>query len=240
MTAVALGVAAAATFVPALRAARSSTVEALADAARPPRRSGWLIAISARLPVSLLLALRVAARRPRRVALAVASIAITVSGIYFALVLNAFLTTTPPAEYGEAQVELLRQVLVVVMVVLACLAAVNAIVITWATVVDNRHSSALARALGATPGQVSVALATAQLLPALAGGVLGAFPGGFALFHAIMALTGGDSDRATLPRLWQLRAVVLATGLVVAALTALPARLGGRRPVAGTLQAEHT
>ena len=66
VTAVALGVAVIATLVPAVRAARTSTVHALADAARPPRRTPWLIAISARLPVPLLLGLRVAARRPRR------------------------------------------------------------------------------------------------------------------------------------------------------------------------------
>ena len=239
VTAVALGVAVVATVVPAVRAARSSTVNALADSARPPRRTGWLIAISARLPVPLLLALRVAARRPRRVVLGVVSIAITVSGIFVALVLNTFLTTQPPARgYDDAQVELLGQVLLVVMVVLLSLAAVNAIFITWATVLDNRHSSALARALGATPREVSAALAAAQVLPALVGAILGVFPGGFALFAAINAITGGDSDRATLPSLWQLLAVVLATVLVVAALTAVPARLGGRRPVTETLQAE--
>jgi ABC-type lipoprotein release transport system permease subunit len=239
VTAAALGVAAVATFVPAVRAARTSTVNALADSARPPRRIGWLIAISARLPVPLLLALRVAARRPRRVVLGVVSIAITVSGIFVALVLNAFLTTQPLAGgYDAAQAELLSQVLLVVMVILLSLAAVNAIFITWATVLDNRHTSALARALGATPREVSAALAAAQVLPALAGAILGVFPGGFALFAAINAITGGDSDRATLPSVWQLLAVVLATVLVVAALTAVPARLGGRRPVTETLQAE--
>jgi ABC-type lipoprotein release transport system permease subunit len=239
VTAVALGVAVVATVVPAVRAARSSTVNALADSARPPRRTGWLIAISARLPVPLLLALRVAARRPRRVVLGVVSIAITVSGIFVALVIDAFLTTQPPASgYADAQVELLRQVLLVVMVILVSLAAVNAIFITWATVLDNRHSSALARALGATPRQVSSALAAAQVLPALVGAILGVFPGGFALFAAINAITGGDSDRATLPSLWQLLAVVAGTVIVVAALTAVPARLGGRRPVTETLQAE--
>jgi putative ABC transport system permease protein len=239
VTAVALGVAVVATIVPAVRAARSSTVDALADAARPPRRTGWLIAISARLPVPLLLALRVAARRPRRVVLGVVSIAITVSGIYVLLVLNAFLTTQPlAAGYDHAQVEVLRHVLLVWTVILLSMAAVNAIVITWATVLDNRRSSALARALGATPREVSAALAAAQVLPALVGAVLGVFPGGFALFAAIIAITGGDSDRATLPSLWQLLAVVLATVLVVAALTSVPARLGGRRPVTETLQAE--
>ena len=239
VTAVALGVAVSATVVPAVRAARSSTVNALADAARPPRRTGWLIAISARLPVPLLLALRVAARRPRRVVLGVVSIAITVSGIFVAVVLNAFLTAQPlPGGYDDAQVELLRQVLLVVMVILLSLAAVNATFITWATVLDNRHSSALARALGATPGEVGAALAAAQVLPTLAGALLGVFPGGFALFHAINAITGGNSDRATLPSIWQRLALVLATVLVVAVLTAVPARLGGRRPVTETLQAE--
>jgi putative ABC transport system permease protein len=239
VTAVAVGVAVVATVVPAVRAARSSTVNALADSARPPHRTGWLIAISARLPVPLLLAVRVAARRPRRVVLNVVSIAITVSGIFVALVLNAFLTTQPPASgYDHAQVELLRQVLLVVMVILLSLAAVNAIFITWATVLDNRHSSALARALGATPRDVSTALAAAQVLPALIGAILGVVPGGFALFAAINAITGGDSDRATFPSLWQLLAVVAGTVLVVAALTAVPARLGGRRAVTETLHAE--
>ncbi|MEW9533799.1 FtsX-like permease family protein [Microbispora sp. NPDC049125] len=232
VTAVALGVAVAATLVPAVRAARSSTVDALADSARPPRRIDWLIAISARLPVPLLLALRVAARRPRRVLLAVVSIAITVSGIFVALVLNAFLGTQPLAGgYDDAQVGVLRHVLLVWTVILLCLAAVNAVVITWATVLDTRHSSALARALGATPRDVSAAMAAAQVLPALAGGILGVFPGGFALFAAINAITGGDGGRAPLPSLWQLLALVPATVLVVAALTSVPARLGGRRPV---------
>lgn len=233
--AVALGIAVIATLVPAVRAARSSTVGALADSARPPRRVGWMIAMSARLPVVLLLASRVAARRPRRVVLGVLSIAITVSGIYVLLILNAFLAGPLAGGYGEAQIAVLRRVMLVWTVILLCLAAVNAIVITWATVLDNRYSSALARALGATPRQVGAALATAQVLPALVGAILGLFPGGFALFAAINAITGGDGDRATLPSPWQMTAVVLATVLAVAALTAVPAGFGGRRPVAEML-----
>jgi putative ABC transport system permease protein len=180
--------------------------------------------------------LRVAARRPRRVVLGVVSIVVTVSGIYVLLVLNAFLATQPlVGGYDDAQVEVLRHVLLVWTVVLLSLAAVNAIVITWATVLDNRHSSALARALGAAPREVSTALAAAQVLPALVGAILGVFPGGFALFAAINAITGGDSDRVTLPSLWQLLALVLGTVLVVAVLTAVPARLSSRRPVTETL-----
>jgi hypothetical protein len=57
--AVALVIAVLATFVTAVRAARTSTVRALADSARQPRRSTWLIGLSARLPAPLLLALQV-------------------------------------------------------------------------------------------------------------------------------------------------------------------------------------
>ncbi|MEV4518277.1 FtsX-like permease family protein [Dactylosporangium sp. NPDC049525] len=236
VTAVALGVAVVATAVPAMRGARTSTVSALADAARPPRRTGWLIALSARLPVPLLLALRVAGRRPRRVVLAVASIAVTVGGIYVLLVLNTFLSEQAGLRaYSEGQVTVLRHVLLVWTVILLCLAAVNAIVITWATVLDNRHASALARALGATPQELTVALAAAQVLPALLGAVLGVFPGGYLLFATIIAITDGDDDKATLPAPWQLVTLILATVLAVAALTAVPAHLGGRRPVTETL-----
>jgi hypothetical protein len=75
---------------------------------------------------------------------------------------------------------------------------------------------------------MTVALAAAQVLPALVGAVLGVFPGGFALFAAIIAVTGGSGDRAMLPSFWQMSAVVVATALVVGVLTAVPARLGGR------------
>ncbi|MFG1925632.1 FtsX-like permease family protein [Cryptosporangium sp. NPDC048952] len=238
VTVSALGVASLATVVPAVKAARASTVDALADAARPPRRTGWAIRLSARLPVPLLLAVRVAARRPRRVVLGMVSVAITVSGVFVALVLDAFLRGQPLViGYDAAQVGQLRRVLFVVMGIVACLAAINAIVLTWATVLDNRHTSALARALGATPRAVSAALAAAQVLPALAGAILGV-PGGLAFFALIMAATGGDSDRASWPSPWQTLALVLATGLVAAVLTAIPARLASRRPVANSLRAE--
>ena len=233
VTAVALGVAAIATFVPAVRAARTSTVHALADAARPPRRTPWLIAISARLPVPLLLGLRMAARRPRRVVLSAASIFIAVTGIVAVLAARAQLDHDAELVGGtDPTSDRFNQVMLVITVSLVALAAVNAIVVTWATALDARHSSALARALGATPHQVSTGLSAAQVLPALVGAVLG-IPGGLALFAAL----GGGGDGVG-PPLWQLLAVVPVTVLVVAALTMIPARLGARRPVAEVLQSE--
>jgi ABC-type lipoprotein release transport system permease subunit len=233
VAAVAVGLAVAATFVPALRAARTSTVLALAGSARAPRRTAWLIALSARLPVTLLLGLRVAARRPRRVVLAAAGIAITVSGTVAVLAARTDLNDSGASTLDPARVERLNQVLLVITITLLGLAAVNTIFVAWATALDARHSSALARALGATPQQVSAGLSAAQVLPALVGALFG-IPGGLALVAVV------DPDPATpIPPLWQLIAVVPCAVLAVAALTALPARLAARRPVAETLRSEH-
>jgi putative ABC transport system permease protein len=166
--------------------------------------------------------------------LSAAGIPITVIGIVAVLAVRVQMDqdaglvggTDPATERGN-------QVLLVITVALVTLAAVNAIFVTWATALDARHSSALARALGATPQQVSAGLSAAQVLPALVGAVLGV-PGGLALFAAL----GGGEDGVTGPPSWQLLAVVPGTVLVVAALTTIPARLGARRPVAQILQSE--
>ena len=93
---VALGVAILATLTPAVQAARTSTIDALADAARPPRRHELLIAVSTRLPVPLLLGVRLAARRPRRVALGALSVAVSVAGIVAILIEHAPASAGPP------------------------------------------------------------------------------------------------------------------------------------------------
>jgi hypothetical protein len=173
VTAVALGVAAAATFVPSVRAARTSTIRALADSARAPRRSAWIIALSARLPAPMLLGLRMVARRPRRVVLTTLSIAITVSGVVAALAAHLDVAadqTDPTSPFDSSKADRLDQVLLVITLTLVALAAV------------------------------------------------------------------GDSGM-TAP-LWELALVVLATVGAVATLTAIPATVGARRPVADVLRSE--
>jgi len=235
VTAVALAVAVAATLVPALRASRSSTIHALEGSARPPRRWAGLIALSARLPIPLLLGLRVAARRPRRMVLAVASIAVTVAGIVAALSAHAQLDAQegPAASstFDQLRADRLNSVLLTITAMLVMLAVVNAILIAWATVLDTRHASALARALGVTPRDVSAGLAAAQALPSLAGAVLG-IPAGLALFSV------ATPDDAPNPPLWALIALVPATAVAVALLTSIPARLAARQPIAAALVAE--
>jgi putative ABC transport system permease protein len=233
VVAAALVVAVAATVVPAIRGARVSTVGALQEAARPPKRRGLVTGLSARLPVPLMLGLRLAARRPRRTMLSAASVTVTVAGLVAVLMAHARFDARPGGNgvLPNPMVDRVSQVMTVLTVALVVMAAVNALLITWATVLDARRSSALARALGVTPGQVSAGLAVAQMLPALAAAIVG-IPAGIGLFAA--ARNGGGA--LTYPPAWWLAAVVLATPLIVGALTVIPSRLSARAGVASVLQ----
>ncbi len=233
----ALAVSLAATLAPAIRAARTSTVDALNDVARPPRRRGALIRISSRLPVPALFGLRLAARRPRRALLSAANVAVTVMGVVAVLSFHADvdskLSTASSLTAGglsDPVVARDEQMLEVITITLIVLAALNAIFTTWATVTDARRASALMRALGTRVSQVSTGLVVTQVLSALPGAIVG-IPLGLLLFHA--AVHGGTQA----PAPW-LAGAALATLLAIVGLTLVPARIGARQPVAEVLQAE--
>jgi putative ABC transport system permease protein len=232
---VALVVALVATLVPAIRGARTSTVSALADAAWQPRRRAGLIALSARLPVPLLLGLRLVARRPRRALLSAASVAVTATGIVAVLAFHATVhlrTAGLSHGLGNPVIDRDQQMLTILTVVLVALTVLNAVCAAWATVLDTGHSSALARALGASPGQVTAGIAAAQVLPAVPGSLLG-IPLGIGLFAAAAQGAG-----VVVPPAPWLAAAVLGTLAAIAVLAAIPARVGARRPVSPILQAE--
>ena len=230
-------VALAATLLPAIRAARSSTVDALNDVARPPRRRHKLIGLSNRLPVPALFGLRLVARRPRRALLSAANIAVTVTGIVAVLAFHAYAdgrlsgaSAVTATGLSDPVINRDEQMLTVITVMLVTLAVLNALFTTWATVLDARHSSALMRALGARARQVTSGLVVAQVLSALPGAILGV-PLGFGLFTA--AVHGG----ALPPKSW-LVATVIGTLIAMASLTVVPAQLGTRQPVAEVLASE--
>jgi putative ABC transport system permease protein len=235
VVAVAVAVALAATLVPAIRAARTSTISALAGAARTPRRRRGLIAASRHLPVPLLIGLRLVARRTRRALLGAASITVTTAGIVAVLAFHVTASRKLGAVtsgLSNPVIDRDEQMLLVLTVVLVTLTVLNAICAAWTTVLDTMAASALARALGATPRQVSAGIAAAQVIPAVPGALLGV-PLGIALYAA-----AGHSGRTTAPPAWWLAAAVLGTVLAVAALASVPALAGTRRPVAEILQAE--
>jgi putative ABC transport system permease protein len=228
-TVVALAVAVLTTLGPTVRALRTATVTALADSAHQPKRRPWLNGLSAFLPTPLLLGLRLIARRPGRAVLHTWSIAIMLIAATAVLLIHA----QPVRSYGlgspdlgNVQAEQGRHVLLAVTIALAALAAVNIITITWTTALEARPAMAVARTLGATPGQITAGLSTAQLLPTVPGVVIG-IPLGI--------LVSGD---VVMPPAWWLLAAALASLLVTAALTALPARMASRRSVAQTLSLE--
>jgi hypothetical protein len=230
-------VALAASLIPALRAAHGSTVAALNDAARPPKRRGALVRLSSRLPVPALFGVRLIARRPRRALLNAANIAVTATGLVAVVAFRAFadskLSGASPLTAGGLSNPVINrdeQVLTVITVALVALAALNALFTTWAMVRDARRSSAVLQALGARAGQVSAGLVIAQVASALPGAILGV-PLGLALFK--ITVHGGTTPPAT----W-LAAVVLAVLAAVAALTVIPAAVSARHPVAPVLQAE--
>ena len=233
----AVAVAAAATLIPAVRAARMSTVAALASVTRTPRRQAWLLRISAWLPVPLLLALRLIGRRPRRTLLSAASFLVTATTVVAVLSYHATLRVdmTLAGPFGGAPDPMrarMSTVMLVVTIVMGILAAVNAIFTTWATVLDSRHLSAIVRVLGATPRQVVAALSAAQLLPAMAGALLG-IPAGTELY----AVVQGSGPRGTPSAVWLLF-TVLGVLLVAAGLAAIAALASTRQGTAGVLQAE--
>ena len=235
---VALVVALASTLVPAIRAARMSTVSALADTPRLPKRRDSLIRLSRKLPVPALFGLRLVARRPRRAIFSAASIAVAVMGLVAALAIHAavdikFSHFGRSGELVSPDVLRAEQVLTAITISLVILAALTVIFAALATVFDARRASAVTLALGATPQQVRAGLVMAQVVPALPGAILGV-PLGIGLFKI-----AGHGLNGLPPVLW-LVAAVLGTVVLVAALTIVPARIGLRRPIAEMLQAEAT
>jgi putative ABC transport system permease protein len=228
------------TLVPAVRAARMSAIRALNDTARTPRRRAGLIGLSARMPVPLLLGLRLMARRVRRSLLNAASLAVTAATIVAVMHYHATVGKVStnsaglgpwsgPPEPANARIGAVMLVITVAMVVLA---GAGTVFITWATVMESRHFSGVVRSLGATPEQTVAGLTVAQLFPALAGALLG-IPAGAAIYAAVQ--NGGPQGS---PPAWWLAAMVLAMVVGVAALASIPARLNAGHPVAEALAAE--
>ncbi len=225
VVALSLAVAIMATLVPAVRAARQSTLTALNNSARPPRRNVALTALSTHLPPTLLLGVRLVARRPRRLVLSVFSVAITTSGLVAVMIVQK----RSAAWSLGPQVARATSIITVMLIVLA---AVNAVFIAWSTALETRAPTTLARALGATPAQITGGPALALLLPAVFGAMLG-IAGGIGIFDAARNGPG----HTTLPSTLSLMAMVVSTGILVAILTCIPTRISARRPVADMIRA---
>lgn len=223
------------TLAPTLRAIRTSTLRALAGSPRPPRRTA-LTTLSLRLPAPVLLGMRLTARRPVRTLLHAAGIAATATAAMALLAFDAQPTQAdnlgpsalPDPANGQA-----GHLLLAVTAALILLAAVNVTVIAWTTALETRHTQAIARTLGATPGQVTAGLSLGQVLPALPATLAG-IPAGLGLYDI------NSAGPMTTPPAWLILTTAAAIVLAVAALTAFPSRIAARRPPAQVLSSETT
>jgi ABC-type antimicrobial peptide transport system permease subunit len=229
-----------AAWIPSIRAARTSTTSALADSPRIPKRRPLLVAVAAHLPVPLLLGLRLAARRPRRILLTLVSVAITTTTIVAVLSVRAHEGLAPnvsPRQFSipyNPNTANTDSVLLVITVVLVILAVVNALVITWATSVDSRKPLGVSRALGATAEQLSGGLSSALLIPAVPGAIAG-IPLGL-----LFVTAASHGSRATTPSAFWLTGTFLCVVAAIGVLSAIPARIEARRAAIYVLESDIT
>ncbi|WP_225847645.1 FtsX-like permease family protein [Streptomyces sp. HPF1205] len=210
---------------PAVRAARTSTVSALADPAHLLTHHPHLNAVTAYLPTPLLLGIRLLARRPGRAVLAAVGTAATTLMVTAVLTFHAVLDAAPAAErFGpiEVRTEQTGRVLLAVTLALVALSTLNTVLLGWSTAVQARRALTIARTLGATPGQVVTAFCVAQLLPVLPG-IAAGVPAGLLLYWFF-------SPSMVMPPATWLLGAALATVVVTGALSALPAWAHTRSP----------
>jgi ABC-type lipoprotein release transport system permease subunit len=120
---------------------------------------------------------------------------------------------------------------------LVLLALVNAVLVSWTSALDNARNTALFQTMGTTPAQVTAGLTVASLLPACLAVALG-IPLGFVVFNAAAA-SAGTGDTSPTPSAAGLLALLPATLIVVAALTAVPSRIVAcQQPAAEVLRTE--
>jgi putative ABC transport system permease protein len=216
---------------PAIRVARTPTVAALAGrGGRELTHPAGLTGLAGALPVPLMLGLRLAARRLRRAVLTAAGVAAVAAVIAGLLCWHA----QPQLASLSWRTQYTYHAIVAITVALVALAGLDAIVIVWSTALDARRSLAVARAFGATPGQVTAGLVLAPLPAAAAGAAMG-MPIGLGLYWLVSS-AGAQMDAT--PPAWWLLAAGAALVLGVAVLGVIPARWDARRPVAPILDAE--
>lgn len=223
------------TLITSSRTLRASTVAALENLPRRPRRRGALIALSSRLPTPALLGLRLVARRPQRSLLTAAGIAVAATGLVAVLLAIARLHADRTHLAGgltDPNAARLDHVMLMLTVLLTALALVEIIFVSISTTIDAQVTLAIAQALGASPAAARAAVAVALALPALVGAAVG-LPAGVELFDSL----NHSADTTPVPTLG-LAAVLTATVLAAAGLAAITARFASHHGIVDVLQTQ--
>jgi putative ABC transport system permease protein len=246
VAAVAFAVVLLATVRPALRGIRDTTLRSLASGARPPRRrAGRIGRIAARsgAPLTAVLGLRSARRRPGQLLTNATGLALGVAMIVVALGLHASLgllkaerAVSGHALNGLGIDSLYGQVRMIVLGtagLLLVLGTINAFIVAAFAARDSARNHAAMRAVGATPRQTVTTLIVSQLGACLWAVAIG-IPLGLGLWSLI---EGGDLPRVPVSGA-SLALLAVAVPVAFAAIVSIPARLLARRPVAPLLTYE--
>jgi putative ABC transport system permease protein len=220
------------------RSTRFSVLHAIqAGTPSPAPRSCLARAIAgAPLPLPLTLGLKDLLARRHRARRLASAIAVTGAAIVFALSMQASLDARPAGKASDVPTEL--PVLVYTLdAVLLVITATTLIAVVLLSVRERVRDYGVLKAVGLTPQQLTSSLVSAHTALALLA-ALASIPIGLALYIAVYNIAGGDSkDLVLAPWSW-LALLPIATPLIVAGATSLPARLATRIPTAEALRYE--
>ena len=230
---------------PAVRGIRHSTLRSLQSGARRPKRPARLARLAARvgLPVTGVLGMRSAWRRPGRLFTNAAGLALGIAMIVVAIGLTRSLDllVVRPVNPGDALsgaavdalYEQVRAIILGTAGLLLVLGTINAFIVAAFAARDSARNHAVMRAMGATPRQTAATLVVSQLgACALAIGV--GIPLGLGLWQL---MAGGDLPRVGVS--WTaLLALLAAVPVAFAGIVSVPARWLARRPIASQLMYE--
>jgi putative ABC transport system permease protein len=220
------------------RSTRFTVLQALASAAPSPAARSRLARAVARAPLPAPLALGLKdllARRHRALRLA-AAVAVTGAAIVTGLSMQATLDARPTGEPSDVTDEL--PILVYTLdAVLLVITATTLVAIALLSVRERIRDYGVLKTIGFMPRQIASSLVSAHAALALIAALV-SIPIGIALFRAVYAIAGGDSDDLVIAPWWALALVPIGTLLLVAGATGLPARLATRIPAADALRYE--
>ena len=220
------------------RSTRFSALHAIqAGTPSPVPRSRLVRAITgAPLPVPPALGLKDLLARRHRARRLAGAIAVTGAAIVFALSMQATLDARHAGEASDVPNEL--PVLVYTLdAVLLVITATTLIAVVLLSVRERVRDYGVLKAIGLTPRQLTSSLVSAHTTLALLA-ALASMPIGLALYVAVYGIAGGDPEDRVLAPWWWLALLPLATPLIVAAATSLPARLATRIPTVDALRYE--
>ena len=230
---------------PAIRGLRHTTLRSLTARARPPRRPARSARLAAALgmPLSGVLGLRSAWRRPSRLVTNAAGLTLAVALIVVASGLRSIpnrtaITPSGPgsALSGNAVGALYDQIQVIVLAtagLLVVLGIINAVIVASFAARDSARNHAMLRAIGATPRQTVVSLVVSQLGACVLAIVVG-IPLGLGVWRLI---DNGDLPEVSVP-VTDLAVVAIAIALIFAAAVSLPAWRLAQRSVTTALAYE--